>query len=65
MKNLIIYSLLNIRAILIKNLIIKKFPEVFNNKLRLYKGEEIRLVLTENTKPKFYQPRTVPLSSVH
>jgi len=41
--------------------IFDKYSELFTNKLGLYKGEEIELVLTKGAKPKFFQPRTVPL----
>ncbi|VVC36912.1 Integrase, catalytic core,Ribonuclease H-like domain,Reverse transcriptase domain,Aspartic peptidase [Cinara cedri] len=41
--------------------VIKRFSEVFSEKLGLYKGEEIELALVEGGKPKFFQPRPLPL----
>jgi len=60
-KTLLNKPLLNIDLNNIDNAIVDKFPEVFSNELGLYKGEEIELVLVDSAKPKFFQPRTIPL----
>ncbi|KAI5747679.1 hypothetical protein M8J77_017390 [Diaphorina citri] len=41
--------------------LIEIYPEVFSQKLGKYSGDKVKLKLNDNAKPKFFQPRSVPL----